>query len=103
MAYDEALAERIRSAVGRRAGATEKKMFGGIAFLLDGKTFCGVVGDDLMVRVGPELHEQALGAPHARPMMDYAAEGRSGHAGRRAKNARLSFCLFVRNRGAALS
>jgi TfoX/Sxy family transcriptional regulator of competence genes len=78
MAYDEALAERIRSAVGRRAGATEKKMFGGIAFLLDGKTFCGVVGDDLMVRVGPELHEQALAAPHARPM-DFTGRPMKGY------------------------
>ena len=43
-------------------------MFGGIAFLVDGKMFCGVARDDLMVRVGPELYEQALGRTHVRPM-----------------------------------
>jgi len=78
MAYDEALAERVRRAVGRRDAVTEKKMFGGIAFLLDRKTFCGVVKDDLMVRVGPERYEQALSAPHARPM-DFTGRPMTGY------------------------
>jgi TfoX/Sxy family transcriptional regulator of competence genes len=47
---------------------TEKKMFGGLAFLLDGKMFCGIVKDDLMVRVGPDRHDAALAEPHVRPM-----------------------------------
>ena len=50
MAYDEKLADRIRQAVGPRADVTEKKMFGGLAFLLDGKMFCGIEG---YVYVGP--------------------------------------------------
>ena len=55
MAYDRDLSERIRRAVADRAGVTEKQMFGGLAFLLGGKTFCGIVKSDLMVRVGPDL------------------------------------------------
>ncbi|MDO8612139.1 MAG: TfoX/Sxy family protein [Dehalococcoidia bacterium] len=46
----------------------EKRMFGGIAFMLRGNMCCGIVRDDLMVRVGPERHEEALAQPHARPM-----------------------------------
>ena len=68
MAYDEAVAARVRRAVGRRQGLTEKKMFGGLAFLLRGHMCCGVVGDELMVRVGPEEYQTALANPHARPM-----------------------------------
>ena len=68
MAYDEALAQRIRHILGGRNGITEKKMFGGLTFLLDGRMFCGIVKNDLMVRVGPEKYEKALGMPHARPM-----------------------------------
>jgi TfoX/Sxy family transcriptional regulator of competence genes len=68
MAYDEELAERIRRAVGPRADVTEKKMFGGLAFLRDGKMFCGIVRDDLMVRVGPERYEASLTEAHVRPM-----------------------------------
>ena len=66
--YDPALAERIRRALTDRAGVTEKPMFGGLSFLLDGKMFCGIVKDDLMVRVGPERYEAALGEAHVRPM-----------------------------------
>lgn len=60
MADDEALADRIRRAVGPRPDVTEKKMFGGLAFLLGGKMFCGIVKDDLMVRVGPDRYDAAL-------------------------------------------
>lgn len=68
MAYDEKLAERIRHALGRRGGVSEKKMFGGLTFLLGGKMLCGIVKDDLMVRVGPERYDEALGRPYVRPM-----------------------------------
>ena len=68
MAYDEKLAERVRQALGRRKGLTERKMFGGIAFMVGGNMCCGVVKNDLMVRVGPERYEQLLGEPGARPM-----------------------------------
>ena len=68
MAYDLELADRVRRAVAGRAGVTEKAMFGGLAFLLGGKTFCGIVKHDLMVRVGPDRYEESLRLPHARPM-----------------------------------
>lgn len=68
MAFDEELADRLRQAVGSRPGVAEKKMFGGLAFLLDGKMFVGIVKDDLMVRVGPDRYESALAEPHVRPM-----------------------------------
>lgn len=68
MAYDEELAQRIRAIVGRRSGVSEKKMFGGLAFLVGGNMFCGVVGRDLMIRVGPDAYKKTLTRPHARPM-----------------------------------
>ena len=68
MAYDEALAGRIRSLLKRRRGVSEKRMFGGLAFLVRGNMFCGVVDRDLMVRVGPESYEEALARVHVRKM-----------------------------------
>ena len=68
MAYDENLAERIREIVGGDSGVTEKRMFGGLAFLLDGKMAVGVSGQGgLMVRVDPDETEVWAGKPHARP------------------------------------
>lgn len=66
--YDEKLAGRIRRSLAHRGGVTEKRMFGGLAFLLDGKMVCGILKGDLMVRVGPEQYEAALGNPRVRPM-----------------------------------
>lgn len=68
MSYDEKLAERLRAILAGKPGVDEKKMFGGLAFLLDGKMFCGVINNDLMVRVGPDDYEKAVREPHARPM-----------------------------------
>lgn len=68
MAYDEKLAERIRGVLRGRVGVEERKMFGGVAFLLGGRMFCGIVKNELMVRVGPEGHEEALQRAHVRPM-----------------------------------
>ncbi len=68
MSYDEKLAERIRKVLKATQGVAEKKMFGGLAFMLNGSMFCGVNKDDLVVRVGPERYEAALKAPGARPM-----------------------------------
>lgn len=68
MAYDEQLAQRVRDALRRRRGISERKMFGGLAFLLNGNMCCGITGDDLMVRVGPDDYEDALAQPYARPM-----------------------------------
>jgi hypothetical protein len=68
MAFDENLAVRIRAAFADESGIVEKRMFGGLAFLLDGHMTWGIVGDDLMVRVGAKNHESALAEPHARTM-----------------------------------
>jgi TfoX/Sxy family transcriptional regulator of competence genes len=68
MAYDQELAGRIRVVLADRPGVEEKKMFGGLTFMLNGNMCCGVLNDDLVVRVGPDQYEEALGLPHARPM-----------------------------------
>lgn len=66
MAYDEDLANRIREQLADQQDVTEKAMFGGLAFLLAGNMAVGISGDELMVRVGGEGHEEALARPHAR-------------------------------------
>ncbi|MDA0366466.1 MAG: TfoX/Sxy family protein [Chloroflexi bacterium] len=66
MAYDEALAARVRALIGPRDDIGERKMFGGLSFMLGGNMCCGVLGDELMVRVQPTETETLLGEPHAR-------------------------------------
>ena len=68
MAYDDGLAQRIREHLETRRDVDERKMFGGIAFLVGGHMCAGVVRDELMVRVGPEAYDAALALDHARPM-----------------------------------
>jgi hypothetical protein len=87
MAYDEALAERVREIVSLRSGLSERKMFGGIAFMLSGNMACGVLGEELIVRLGPEEGERALGEPHTRafdftgrPMRGFVVVGPEGIA-----------------------
>lgn len=67
MAYDEGLAQRIRDVLADLPGLVEKKMFGGVGFMVRGNMACGVNGADLIVRVGPERYENALAIPHTRP------------------------------------
>jgi hypothetical protein len=68
VAVDEHLAERVRAALGDDPSVTEVRMFGGLAFLVDGHMACGIVKDELMVRLGAEGGEAALERPHVRPM-----------------------------------
>jgi TfoX/Sxy family transcriptional regulator of competence genes len=68
MAFDEGVAQRIREALDHLPDVVEKRMFGGIAFMVGGHMCCGVVGGELMVRVGPEGYDTALSRPHARQM-----------------------------------
>jgi TfoX/Sxy family transcriptional regulator of competence genes len=68
MSYDEKLAERARAVLDSRNDVIEKKMFGGLAFLVRGHMCCGIVDRDLMVRVGPDGYESALEHAHTRPM-----------------------------------
>ena len=77
MAYDEALAERIREVLGDGPDITERKMFGGIAFMSRGNMVCGIVRNDLMLRVGADAHEEALAEAHVRPM-DFAGRPMKG-------------------------
>jgi TfoX/Sxy family transcriptional regulator of competence genes len=66
MAYDENLAARIRDALARKKNIEEKKMFGGIGFLLNGNMLVGVWKNSLIVRVGPDGYEDALLEPHVK-------------------------------------
>jgi TfoX/Sxy family transcriptional regulator of competence genes len=67
VAYDEALADRIRDVLSARADVSERKMFGGVAFMLAGNMACGVLGEDLIVRLGEEEAEKALSEDGVRP------------------------------------
>lgn len=66
MVFDDQLADRIRQQLGNCRGLTEKKMFGGLAFLLNGNMCCGVHGQELIVRLDPAQTAQALSQQHTR-------------------------------------
>jgi hypothetical protein len=66
MAFNEALAERIRLRLALRKHVEEKKMFGGVGFLLHGNLLIGVWKDSLIVRLGPEEGDEALKEPHVK-------------------------------------
>ncbi len=68
MPYDEGLGRRLRDLLGDVPGSSERRMFGGLCFMLSGRMCCGVVGKDLVVRVGADAYEPALRERHARPM-----------------------------------
>lgn len=68
MSYDERLATRIRRHLAARADLVERKMFGGLCFMVNGQMACGLTATDFMVRVGREGYADALAQPHARPM-----------------------------------
>jgi len=68
MAYSEELAGRIRALVGMRSGVTERRMFGGIAWMVNGNMACGTLGENLMIRLEADDAERALGEPHVGPM-----------------------------------
>ena len=78
MAFDEGLAHRIRDILGNTRGITERKMFGGLCFMLHGNMFVGVLGSTLMVRVGPVRHAEALAMPHVRAM-DFTGRPMKGY------------------------
>ena len=87
MAYDEGVAQRVREMMEDIPGVTEKKMFGGIAFMVNGNMCSGVVNTELMMRVGPDGYDDALQQPHARemdftgkPMKGFVYVGEKGFA-----------------------
>jgi len=66
MASSEALAERIRNALARKRSVEEKKMFGGVGYLLNGNMLVGVWKNSLIVRLGPDTYEDALLEPQVK-------------------------------------
>lgn len=77
MAYDEGLAQRIREALAAETSVSERKMFGGLCFMVRGNMCCGIVKDELMLRVGKDLFQEALSRPHAR-VMDFTGKASNG-------------------------
>ncbi len=67
MAYDESLAQRVSELLVEVPDFEEKKLFGGIGYLIHGNMACGVIEDDLIVRVGAEAYNNMLAQPHTRP------------------------------------
>jgi len=78
MAFDPGLAERIRELLADRGGISERRMFGGLAFLDDGRMVVGIIDGTLMARVGPDRHADALALPHVRPM-DFTGRPMKGY------------------------
>jgi len=68
MPFDESLAKRVSSLLSGEHSLKEKRMFGGLAFMVNGHMCCGIVSEDLVVRVGADAYSAALSRPHARPM-----------------------------------
>ena len=68
MVYDKKLAERIRKIIGKNKHVTEKHMFGGLSFMYGKKMFCGVLKDDLVLKMSPEQCQVALKTINVRPM-----------------------------------
>ena len=77
MAYDEGLSQRVRELLAEQPGLSEKRMFGGLAFLLRGNMCVGIVKDELMVRVGPAAYQSLVQQPHAREM-DFTGKPMTG-------------------------
>lgn len=79
MAYDEDLAARVRHALAAQGSpADEREMFGGIAFMVEGHMCCGIIGDELMLRLGPDRAGEALREEHVRPM-DFTGRPMKGY------------------------
>jgi TfoX/Sxy family transcriptional regulator of competence genes len=77
MAFDSNLAERIRKQLAQQKGLTEKKMFGGIGFLLNGNMCCGVLGAEVIIRLDPEQTDKALTNKHTR-IFDFSGRPMKG-------------------------
>jgi len=68
MPYDEKTADRVRRALFGRPGLEEKKMMGGVCFMVGGHMICGVTRSELLLRVGRDAYAESLAQPHVRPM-----------------------------------
>jgi|TARA_B110000263_G_scaffold247712_1_gene261128 TfoX/Sxy family transcriptional regulator of competence genes len=77
MPFDEGVSERVREVLHGNFGIAEQRMFGGLAFSLNGNMVCGVFSDELIVRVGPKAYDEALSREHAR-LMDFTGRPMKG-------------------------
>ena len=77
MPFDEGLAQRVRDLTQAELSLSERKMFGGLCFMSSGHMCFGVLGDEIMVRVGPDAYEEALQLPNAREM-DFTGQSMRG-------------------------
>ena len=103
MTYDNALLQRIRTLVAGKPGYEEKKMFGGVCFLLHGNMACGVLNEDLIVRVGPDSYEDSLKQPNTKPF-DLTGKPMKGWVMVSAEGHKTSEALtFWVNRGMAFA
>jgi len=101
MACDETLVARLRDELSAIPGFGERRMFGGVCFTLYGNMLCGVVGDEIMVRVGEHAYAAALERPHAREM-DFTGRPMRGYvfvtaAGLRNKDPLREWIAMARN------
>lgn len=78
MAYSEVVADRVRDSIAAREGISERRMFGGLCLMLNGNMFAGVIGDELMLRVGTRRFEELLRQSGARPM-DFTGRPMNGY------------------------
>ncbi len=86
MGYDKGLADKVRALLKAKPGLSEKKMFGGVCFLIRGNMVCGILNDDLIVRVGPQKYRDSLKLPNTRqfditgkPMKGWVMVSAEGH------------------------
>ncbi len=93
MAYDEQLAERVHQVLVAQSGVVQKRMFGGLAFMVNGNMSVGIYRDRLMVWVGPEGYEEALARTHCQPM------DITGRPMRGVRHGRGGGCLYRRGVG----
>ncbi len=77
MAYDQELTSRMRAVLYGSPGVTERKMFGGVAFMINGNLACGVQGEGIIVRVGQAAHEAAMQKPHVH-VFDFSGKPMKG-------------------------
>lgn len=77
MAFDEGLAQRIRERLAGRPGVVEKRMFGGLAFMLRGNMCVGVIGDEMIVRLSPDEYDALLSRPGTR-VFDFTGKPMKG-------------------------
>lgn len=99
MAFDPGLADRVRAKLSGDSSVTERKMFGGLVFMIRGHMVVGIVGNSLMARVGPLFYDESLKRRHVRPMGEgartmkgFVIVAAEGIAGERELRAWVDLC-----------